>query len=249
MRTDSPAAGSGIPARGLSGTDRATRGVTHAKSYGLGLRIADNVHGFWDARRSEAPLAALPWPGRLQATYAENAARSLAGTRDVLAPQVRLVHAGRLELAVLDEHLAGTEAELDATRAAAREPGHGERHLPAQAIADRSEHAADVRRERLRAEITDLRRRRDQLRQELAAAEASVLEEFGAAAEVVRRLREFYQRRLQTYARRFLARREDVSTLDHLIELPAWATEPCPWLEPMPAPAPAATVGVLHAVA
>lgn len=245
MKTNSATAGSGIPARGLSPTDRAGRGVVHARSYGLGLRLADNIHGLVDARRSDAPLSALPWPGRLQATYDENAARLLAGTRDVLAPQVRLLHAGRLELAVLDERLAEAEAAADGVRAATRRPGHGELHLPVEAISDRAERSVAAQRARLRAEADALRQRRDQLRTDLTAAEASVAEEFGVAVEVVRRLRDFYQRRLQTYARRFLTRREDLSTLDHRITLPAWAVETCPWLDP----APAATKGVLRAIA
>lgn len=232
MKTNSAAGGSGIPARGLSTTDRARRGVVHARSYGIGLRIADNLHGWLDARRSEAPLAALPWPGRLQATFDENAARILAGTRDVLAPQVRTLRAGRLELERLERALADAEARLRDVKAATPRPGRGEVHLPPEALVGRADRAAEVLRGRLRAEVDDLRGRRDDVSRRLVEAEASVDEEFRLAVEVVRRMRDFYQRRLQTYARRFLPRRDDVASLEHRISLPAWATEPCPWLPP-----------------
>lgn len=232
MKPTTPAARSGIPARGLSRTDRARRGVTGARSYGPLLRFADNIHGIVDARRTDAPLAALPWCRRLQETYNENCLRILAGTRDVLTPQLIVLASGRRQLAMIETQLASLEQQVDAVRAGDPAPGNGERHLPPAALTARSERRAGAVRARLTAERERLRDERETLRQRLADAESIVLEEFDMATEIAARMRAFYQRRLHTYARRFLGRR-DVADLTHDL-LPAWAASPCPWLTPAP---------------
>ena len=228
-------AGSSIPARGLSRTDRARRQVDDARSYRWTLRLADNLHGFVDARRTEAPLVELPWVMRLQATYVENCHRILAGTRDVLASSVQDHEVARRELEALLTQLAEAEERMAGVRASDRGKGRGEAHLPDQAVADRAERAAESVRARLRGEIAELHRRRDQAQARIAHASALVEEEFGMTVELALRMHAFYQRRLHTYARRFVAHREDLAGLDHVLTLPTWAGAPCPWLPSRPA--------------
>lgn len=228
--TTQPAAGSGIPARGLSTSDRARRGVDIARSYGLGLRLADNLHGFVDARRTDAPVADLPWVARLEATYAENARRILAGTRDVVGRHLLTLNGGEAAVATLADQLAQAEARLAAVTVPNRGPGAGEVHLGPEAVRARTEQAAEGRRAKIRAEVARIEAARAAELARVQDARTAVEEEFAMAAEIVRRMRDFYQRRVTTYARRFLRRREDVTTLRHLLALPDWVDRPCPWL-------------------
>lgn len=240
-------AGSGIPARGHSKTDRGRRKVDPALSYGPLLRLADNVDGAADARRApDAAIAGLPWVRRMEATLAENSRRILVGTRDVVAPELRAIVAGRAKIAELERLLTDTEARLDQVRAPEHHAGHGEVHLPAEAIADRSERVAQAARAELRSQINGLRTRRDGVRAELAQATAVVEEEFGMAVAITRRMYDFYRRRLNTYLRRFLKRREDLTSLGHDLVLPDWVEQPCTWLDPAPAPEALARLHAIH---
>lgn len=232
--TPTGSAGSGIPARGLSRTDRASRTVVGARTYGPLLRIADNLHGRIDGARSDAPLGAVPWVSRLQATYDENALRILAGTRDVLAPQLVAVEAGRRTLASLAVEIADAERALAEVRAEDAQPGHGEIHLESAAVTARAERRAAAVRQDLRARLTGLQQREAEATASLTAAEGVVREEFGMASEVTRRMRAYYERRLLTYARQFLRRQDDVAGSDHRLTVPAWAEGPCPWLATEP---------------
>lgn len=236
MATQAAQGSSGVPARGLSRRDRARRTVVIARSYGPWLRLSDNWHGWVDAKNSSASAAETPWLARLQATFDENGRRILAGTRDVLITQIHTLRSGHRELPRLDTAIADVEARLASIRAEQRGPGHGELHLPAEAIEQRAALASERSKAPLRAELDALRAQRDQVGAATSDAEATILEEFEVIVEVVHRMRAFYQRRAETYARRFLSRRDDADAWEVRIDLPAWAERPCPWLEPHAAP-------------
>lgn len=240
--------GSGIPARGHSTRDRARRRVDTARSYGPLLRAADNFHAWVDKRRAPAvDVSDQPWTRRQQSTLDENSRRVLAGVRDVLAPVLVRLDASRARLVDLDASIALLENRLGEVTADQGGPGFAETHLPTEAVTVRAERRAAERRRAISTERDAAVAERRGLQRAIAADEAIVREEFDMAATIARRWRDFHQRRLHTYARRFLGVRDDAVGLHHNLDLPSWVELPCPWL-PAPEPTDSAAVRTLHAV-
>lgn len=222
---------SGVPARGLSDKDRARRGVDHAKSYRLGLRIADNVHGWIDSsHHQDQELESLPWAQRLQRTYIENSDRVLTGTRDVLVDRVAQMEAVYRRVLSADEAFAALSARPFTPLERAR--AHGEKHLADEAVRERVGRVNSVRRAAAEAEVDAARANRDALVNQCGELVATILEEFTMAEAIVVRMQSFYMRRVMTYARRLSRRREDLSLLRFELAVPVWVGQPCPWVAP-----------------
>jgi len=205
-------------------------------------RIADNFHGFVDARSVERTIGEMPWVHRIQHTYSENSARILAGTRDLLAEAItrrraaveRSQHLGP-QVEALKGRVAELRGQMTGVVAGAPAVRNGERHLDAQAAISRQARELQARRAQAEAEVSAVQEQIVALQVEQARAkdlaarlEATIAEEFEMAVTIVTRMQEYYRRRLATYARR-LARRGKL-TGSYELTAPHWTRQPCPWL-------------------
>ncbi|WP_353708533.1 hypothetical protein ABRQ22_03075 [Cellulosimicrobium sp. ES-005] len=215
---------------------RARRSVEHARSYGPLLRLADRMAGRTDRRRA-APLGIearrLPWPARLDATWRENDLRQLSATTDRLAPAIDGLHRAFGQVERLDRELAELEARAAVLPAPRSGSGGGEVHLSAEQVASRRarEHAAA--RAAASARADQVRARRADALDECVRLRSLLLEEIELAREVSDRLRWYYTRRLQTYARALRVAPADGTTprpSPWEASEATWTGRPCPWL-------------------
>lgn len=215
---------------------RARRSVEHARSYGPLLRLADRMAGRTDRRRA-VPLGVearhLPWPARLDATWRENDLRQLSATTDRLAPAIDGLHRAFGQVERLDRELVELEARAAVVPAPRSGSGGGEVHLSAEQVAARRarEHAAA--RAAVSARADQVRARRAEALDECVVLRALLLEELELAREVSDRLRWYYSRRLQTYARALrVAPVDGTAPRPHSWEASeaSWTGGPCTWL-------------------
>ncbi|HOF63398.1 MAG TPA: hypothetical protein PLL54_03765 [Dermatophilaceae bacterium] len=222
---------SGIPARGGHPTDRAHRGIEQPLSYGGWLRLADNFHGWVDARSSgDRPASELEWVLRLQDLHDENMRRALASTADVNAAHVADLAALMQGIAHLDREIT----ELRATLAGVPRPlngrGPAEKHIDQGVIDRRHDRAHERAKAPVAAELTRLVAVRRDAVVKASDLTAQLREEFDVLLQLEARHRSFCQRRLRTYTRRLARARSDHAGLRHELSAPAWTTAPCPWV-------------------
>jgi hypothetical protein len=215
---------------------RTTRGVTHTQSYGPLLRIADCVAG-WRDRRQTGPntgsddVIVMPYARRLQATFDENDRGALARLQDVCRqPATKLrelvTDVERLTGQITDARCALNQMPTAPTPDELAVRNGGELHFDARAVAIRRgrDHAARIA--RARANLVKLLDERNQHQIEYARHAARLVEQFELGRSVSERLRQYYNRRLASYAMHARIRGSAIPAID----VPSWTTRPCPWL-------------------
>ena len=232
-RGQRPVAGSdvsGLPGRGFSTSNRARRGMDHARSYRWTLRVADFVHGAVDARSLvEEEMLALPWVKRLQGTYDENAHRVFAATLEALRPVVIAAGSVWRSLMEPDARITSRRHDRVTCQPDRTAPSPAEAHL-GDRVDLRIQREFSAKKAAIRTEIETLSEERRQLLKRLGELVAVTREEFGVAVEITHRFHRFYARRLQTYSRRLSRRREDTTQLTGELAKPGWVDQPCPWI-------------------
>lgn len=214
---------------------RISRRVQHALSYGLVLRVADNVHGRQDhpVAAGGARLVLMPWFVRMDSTRLENDQRLFAGVQDSLRESVSALAEAFGQVLDFDARipqLAGRAAEIAPVNLSAA--GGAEKHLSQEAVAARRarEHRAKV--EALGAQVSAARSQQQSLVETCLALHSQILEEYALAQAVSERMRHFYSRRICTYARRLGRGLATPIDLDFRLDPAPWTSAPCPWLPP-----------------
>jgi hypothetical protein len=215
---------------------RTTRGVTHTKSYGPFLRIADCVAGWRDRGHLEANTESdgaivMPYALRLQATFDENDRGALARLQDTCRqPATRLreliTDLERLTVQMSDAQSALNQMPSVPTADELTVRNGGELHFDAQAVAVRRGRDHSARLAQANARLTKLADERNRHQVECARHAARLVEEFELARSISERLRQYYNRRLASYARHARIPGSAMPTTD----APAWTLRPCPWL-------------------
>ena len=111
-----------------------------------------------------------------------------------------------------------------------RAAGGAEKHLSEEAVAMRRgrEHRARV--QAASAPLSAIKARRQTLVLECLALRSQIAEEFGLAQMVSERMRNFYARRISTYARQLGRGPASAGDLDFHLDPAPWTQQPCPWL-------------------
>lgn len=216
---------------------RTTRRVTHTRSYGPLLRIADCIAGRQDRRQtgtstdSDGATIVTPYARRLQATFDENDRAAFARLQDTCQQPATKLRELLTDLERLTSQINEAQSRLNqlptapSTEELAARNG-GELHLDTHAVATRRRREHNSRLERAQADIAKLLQARNRHRIECAQHAARLTEEFEMGRSISERLRQYYNRRLAAYARHARIPGPAIPVID----TPRWTTQPCPWI-------------------